>query len=182
MSFLEERTIGPELGQDSIDAGRMAALIGAAIVSLYIIASYGWFGMMANMALAVNIALIMAVLSAIGATLTLPGIAGIVLTMGMAVDANVLIYERIREELRDGVNPRRAVEAGFERAFSAIMDSNLTGFLTAVIMYWLGSGAVRGFAVTLGLGIITSMFTAVYVTRLIVELWLDWKRPKTIVV
>lgn len=182
MSFLEERTIGPELGQDSIDAGRMAALIGAAIVSLYMIASYGWFGMMANMALAVNIALIMAVLSAIGATLTLPGIAGIVLTMGMAVDANVLIYERIREELRDGVNPRRAVEAGFERAFSAIMDSNLTGFLTAVIMYWLGSGAVRGFAVTLGLGIITSMFTAVYVTRLIVELWLDWKRPKTIVV
>ncbi len=182
MNFLEERTIGPELGQDSIDAGKTAALIGAAAVSLYMIASYGWFGMMANIALAVNIALIMAVLSTIGATLTLPGIAGIVLTMGMAVDANVLIYERIREELRDGVNPRRAVEAGFERAFSAIMDSNVTGFLTAIIMYWLGSGAVRGFAVTLGLGIITSMFTAVYVTRLIVELWLDWKRPKTIVV
>ena len=122
-------------------------------------------------------------MSAIGATLTLPGIAGIVLTMGMAVDANVLIFERIREELRTGARtPARAVELGFERAFSAIMDSNVTGLLTAIIMFWLGSGPVRGFAVTLGLGIITSMFTAVYVTRLIVELWLDWKRPKTIVV
>ena len=182
MNFLEERTIGPELGQDSIDAGKTAALIGMAAVSLYLIASYGLFGLFANLALAINIALIMAVLSAIGATLTLPGIAGIVLTMGMAVDANVLIFERMREELRDGANPRRAMEQGFDRAFSAIMDSNVTGFLTAIIMFWLGSGAVRGFAVTLGLGIITSMFTAVYVTRLIVELWLDWKRPKTIVV
>jgi preprotein translocase subunit SecD len=182
MTFLEERTIGPELGQDSIDAGKTAALIGMACVAVYMIASYGAFGLMANVALAINIALIMAVLSAIGATLTLPGIAGIVLTMGMAVDANVLIYERIREELRAGANPRRAVEVGFERAFSAIMDSNLTGLLTALIMFWLGSGPVRGFAVTLGLGILTSMFTAVYVTRLIVELYLDWKRPKTIVV
>lgn len=182
MTFLEERTIGPELGQDSIDAGRTAALIGMVCVAVYMIASYGVFGAMANLALALNIGLIMAVLSVIGATLTLPGIAGIVLTMGMAVDANVLIYERIREELRDGANPRRAVEAGFERAFSAIMDSNVTGLLTAVIMFWLGSGPVRGFAVTLGLGILTSMFTAVYVTRLIVELWLDWKKPKTIVV
>ena len=182
MSFLEERTIGPELGQDSIDAGKTAALIGAGAVSLYMIASYGWFGVMANIALAVNIALIMAVLSTIGATLTLPGIAGIVLTMGMAVDANVLIFEPMREELRDGANPRRAIEQGFDRAFSAIMDSNVTGLLTAVIMFWLGSGPVRGFAVTLGLGIITSMFTAVYVTRLIVETYIDWKRPKTLVV
>jgi preprotein translocase subunit SecD len=182
MNFLEKRTIGPELGQDSIDAGRTAALIGMVAVALYMIACYGVFGLMANLALAINIALIMAVLSAIGATLTLPGIAGIVLTMGMAVDANVLIYERIREELRTGANPRKAVEEGFSRAFSAIMDSNVTGLLTAVIMFWLGSGPVRGFAVTLGLGIITSMFTAVYVTRLVVELWLDWKRPKTIVV
>lgn len=182
MTFLEERTIGPELGQDSIDAGKMAALIGMAFVAIYMIACYGVFGLMANLALAINIALIMAVLSTIGATLTMPGIAGIVLTMGMAVDANVLIYERIREELRVGASPRRAVEVGFERAFSAIMDSNVTGFLVAMIMFWLGSGAVRGFAVTLGLGIITSMFTAVYVTRLIVELWLDWNRPKTITV
>jgi preprotein translocase subunit SecD len=182
MGFLEERTIGPELGQDSIDAGKTAALIGMVAVAAYMIASYGLFGVFANLALAINIALIMAVLSAIGATLTLPGIAGIVLTMGMAVDANVLIFERMREELRAGANPRRAMEQGFDRAFSAIMDSNVTGLLTALIMFWLGSGPVRGFAVTLGLGILTSMFTAVYVTRLIVELYLDWKRPKTIVV
>ncbi len=182
MDFLEQRTIGPELGADSIAAGRTAALIGMVCVAAYMIASYGIFGVMANLALALNIALLMALLSVIGATLTLPGIAGIVLTMGMAVDANVLIYERIREELRAGANPRRAVELGFDRAFSAIMDSNVTGLLTALIMFWLGSGPVRGFAVTLGLGILTSMFTAVYVTRLIVESWLDWKRPKTIVV
>ena len=182
MTFLEERTIGPELGADSIAAGRTAALVGMVCVVVYIIACYGMFGLFANIALAVNIALILAVLSAIGATLTLPGIAGIVLTMGMAVDANVLIFERMREELRAGANPRRAMEEGFDRAFSAIMDSNVTGLLTAVIMFWLGSGAVRGFAVTLGLGILTSMFTAVYVTRLIVEIYLDWKRPKTIVV
>jgi preprotein translocase subunit SecD len=182
MIFLEERTIGPELGADSIAAGRTAALIGMACVVVYIIACYGMFGVFANIALAINIALILAVLSAIGATLTLPGIAGIVLTMGMAVDANVLIFERMREELRAGASPRRATEQGFDRAFSAIMDSNVTGLLTAVIMFWLGSGAVRGFAVTLGLGILTSMFTAVYVTRLIIETYLDWKRPKTIVV
>ncbi|MFN3992975.1 MAG: protein translocase subunit SecD [Tabrizicola flagellatus] len=182
MTFLEERTIGPELGQDSIDAGRTAALIGMIAVIAYMIASYGMFGVFANIALAINVALIVAVLSAIGATLTLPGIAGIVLTMGMAVDANVLIFERMREELRSGANPRRAMQQGFDRAFSAIMDSNVTGLLTALIMFWLGSGPVRGFAVTLGLGILTSMFTAVYVTRLIVETYLDWKRPKTIVV
>jgi preprotein translocase subunit SecD len=182
MTFLEERTVGPELGQDSIDAGRTAALIGMVFVILYMIACYGWFGMMANIALTINVILVMAVLSLIGATLTLPGIAGIVLTMGMAVDANVLIYERIREELRAGSNARRAVEIGFDRAFSAIMDSNVTGLLTALIMFWIGSGPVRGFAVTLGLGILTSMFTAVYVTRLIIETWMAWKRPKTIVV
>ncbi|MES2539858.1 MAG: protein translocase subunit SecD [Pseudomonadota bacterium] len=182
MTFLEERTIGPELGQDSIDAGRTAALIGMVTVAIYMVACYGLFGVFANIALAINIGLIMAVLSAIGATLTLPGIAGIVLTMGMAVDANVLIFERMREEIRAGSNTRRVVEQGFDRAFSAIMDSNVTGLLTAVIMFWLGSGPVRGFAVTLGLGIITSMFTAVYVTRLIVETYIDWKRPKTLVV
>ncbi|MES2845314.1 MAG: protein translocase subunit SecD [Pseudomonadota bacterium] len=182
MTFLEERTIGPELGADSIEAGKRAAVLGMVFVILYMVASYGWFGMMANIALAVNIVLLMAVLSMIGATLTLPGIAGIVLTMGMAVDANVLIFERIREELRAGAGPARAVEAGFERAFSAIMDSNVTGLLTAVIMFWIGSGPVRGFAVTLGLGIVTSMFTAVYVTRLIIVTWMAWRRPKTILV
>ncbi len=182
MTFLEERTIGPELGQDSIDAGRLAAAVGMVAVVFFMIACYGWFGVMANVALAVNIVLLFAVLSAIGATLTLPGIAGIVLTMGMAVDANVLIYERIREELRENVSPARAIEIGFEKAFSAITDSNVTAIITAIIMFWIGSGPVRGFAVTLGIGIITSMFTAVYVTRLIIETWMAWRRPKTITV
>ncbi len=182
MNFLEERTIGPELGADSVEAGKLAAIIGMVCIVVYMIACYGWFGVMANVALAVNVALLIAVLSSIGATLTLPGIAGIVLTMGMAVDANVLIYERIREELRAGMNAGRAVEIGFDRAFSAIMDSNVTGLLTALIMFWIGSGPVRGFAVTLGIGILTSMFTAVYVTRLVIELWMNWKRPKAIVV
>ncbi|MES2664983.1 MAG: protein translocase subunit SecD [Pseudomonadota bacterium] len=180
MTFLEERTIGPELGQDSIDAGKTAAIVGMVAVVLYMIACYGWFGVMANIALTVNILILIAVLSTIGATLTLPGIAGIVLTMGMAVDANVLIYERIREELRDGRPPDRAIELGFERALSAITDSNVTAILTAVIMFAIGSGPVRGFAVTLGIGIVTSLFTAVYVTRFIIETWMAWRRPKSI--
>ena len=182
MTFLEERTIGPELGQDSIDAGKTAALVGMVLVVAYMIASYGWFGTMAVAALAINLMLLIAILSTIGATLTLPGIAGIVLTMGMAVDANVLIYERIREELREGKSPGRAIELGFERAFSAIMDSNVTAVITGLIMFFIGSGPVRGFAVTLLIGIITSMFTAVYVTRFIVETWMAWRRPKDIVV
>ncbi|MGL4311670.1 MAG: protein translocase subunit SecD [Paracoccaceae bacterium] len=182
MTFLEERTVGPELGQDSIDAGKRAAIIGMIAVALYMTASYGWFGVMANVALAINLVLLVAVLSAIGATLTLPGIAGIVLTIGMAVDANVLIYERIREELRDGKGPAASIAAGFDRAFSAIMDSNITAIITGIIMFYIGSGPVRGFAVTLMIGILTSMFTAVYVTRLIIETWIAWRRPKTIVV
>lgn len=182
MVFLEERTIGPELGQDSIDAGKLAGIVGLIVVAAYLTLSYGLFGVFANIALVINMALLIAVLSTIGATLTLPGIAGIVLTMGMAVDANVLIFERIREELRDGKSPARAVELGFERAFSAIMDSNVTGLITAIIMFAIGSGAVRGFAVTTGLGIFTSMFTAVYVTRLIVTTYINWKQPKELVV
>jgi preprotein translocase subunit SecD len=182
MEFLEERTIGPELGADSVAAGKTAAIIGLIVVAGYMIASYGMFGVFANIALAVNLLLLVAILSSIGATLTLPGIAGIVLTMGMAVDANVLIFERIREELRAGMNPARAIEAGFERAFSAIMDSNVTGLLTALIMFFIGSGPVRGFAVTMSIGIVTSMFTAVYVTRTVVELWYNRRRPKAIVV
>lgn len=180
MTFLEERTIGPELGADSIKAGQMAAVVGACVVALYMIASYGLFGTFAVVALAFNIAMIFAILSVIGATLTLPGIAGIVLTMGVAVDANVLIYERIREELRDGKSPAAAIDIGFGKALSAIIDSNLTSLLTAVIMFVVGSGPVRGFAVTTGIGIMTSMFTAVYVTRAIVNLYLGWRRPKTI--
>ena len=180
MTFLEERTIGPELGADSIEAGQRAAVIGMIAVVAFMLACYGGFGVMANIALALNMALLLAVLSVIGATLTLPGIAGIVLTMGMAVDANVLIFERIREELRQGRPAGRAIETGFDKALSAIMDSNITGLLTAVIMFAVGSGPVRGFAVTLGLGILTSMFTAVYVTRLIVETWMRWRKPKTV--
>ncbi|MGL6210645.1 MAG: protein translocase subunit SecD [Paracoccaceae bacterium] len=182
LTILEERTIGPELGADNIVAGQRAAIVGAIAVALFMVACYGWFGVMANFALAINIVLLFSLLSTIGATLTLPGIAGIVLTMGMAVDANVLIYERIREELREGVSPGRAIETGFDKAFSAIMDSNVTAIITAIIMFWIGSGAVRGFAVTLGLGIITSMFTAVYVTRLIIATWLAYRQPKTITV
>ncbi len=182
MTFLEERTIGPELGADSIAAGQRAAVVGLILVAAYMLASYGGFGAMALVSLSVNIAALIALLSLLGATLTLPGIAGIVLTMGMAVDGNVLIYERIREELRDGKPPHRAIEIGFDKAFSAIMDSNVTAIITAIIMFWIGSGPVRGFAVTLGLGIITSMFTAVYVTRLIIWTWMAWRRPKQITV
>ncbi len=182
MTFLEERTIGPELGQDSIDAGKLAGIVGMVAVAAYMVLSYGLFGVFVNIALAVNVILLIALLSTIGATLTLPGIAGIVLTMGVAVDSNVLIYERIREELRDGKSAVRAIELGFERAFSAILDSNITGIITAVIMFMIGSGAVRGFAVTTGIGIFTSMFTAVYVTRLIVTTYINWRQPKELVV
>ncbi len=182
MSFLEERTIGPELGQDSIDAGQRAAIIGMIAVVVFMVACYGSFGVMAVVALGINMTLLMAALSVMGATLTLPGIAGIVLTMGMAVDANVLIFERIREELRQGRPASRAVNLGFEKALSAILDSNLTGLLTALIMFAIGSGAVRGFAVTLGLGILTSMFTAVFVTRAIIHTWMRVRKLKTITV
>lgn len=175
--FLEERTVGPELGQDSIDAGRMAALVAMVAVVIYMWASYGLFGIFANIALAINIALIFGALSIVGGTLTLPGIAGIVLTIGMAVDANVLVFERIREELRANKNPARAIELGYERALSAIIDANITTFITAVVLFAVGAGPVRGFAITLGIGIITSVFTALYVTRLIVEIWYARRRP-----
>ena len=182
MVFLEERTIGPELGQDSIDAGKMAGIVGLIAVASYMVLSYGLFGVFANIALAINMTLLIALMSTIGATLTLPGIAGIVLTTGIAVDSNVLIFERIREELRDGKSPARAIELGFQRAFSAILDSNITGLITAIIMFAIGSGAVRGFAVTTGIGIFTSMFTTILVTRLIVTSYYNWKQPKELVV
>ena len=180
LTFLEERTIGPELGQDSIDAGKIAALIGMAGVLLFMFLSYGVFGLMANLALLINVALIFGTLSVLGATLTLPGIAGIVLTIGMAVDANVLVFERIREELRTAKGPARAIELGYERALSAILDANVTTFITATILFMVGSGPVRGFAITLGIGILTSVFTAIFVTRLFVVIWFRRKRPKTI--
>ncbi|MGR3758261.1 MAG: protein translocase subunit SecD, partial [Tranquillimonas sp.] len=180
MTFLEERTIGPELGQDSIDAGRIASLIAGLAVLVFMWASYGLFGLFANVALLLNVAMLFGLLSMIGATLTLPGIAGIVLTIGMAVDANVLIFERIREEMKTARGPARAIELGYDRALSAIVDANITTFIIATILFTLGSGPVRGFAVTLGLGIITSVFTAIYVTRIIIVTWFERRRPKTI--
>ncbi len=180
LQFLEERTIGPELGQDSITAGARAAVVGLVAVCALMVLSYGGFGLVATFALGMNMAMLLGLLSAIGATLTLPGIAGIVLTMGMAVDANVLIFERIREELRVEKSVWRAVGKGFDNAFSAILDSNLTGLLTAGLMFWLGSGPVRGFAVTMGLGILTSMFTAIFVTKLVLQSWLEWRKPRTL--
>ncbi|WP_089231396.1 protein translocase subunit SecD [Tropicimonas sediminicola] len=177
LTFLEEKTVGPELGSDSIAAGLNAGLIGLAAVSALMLVCYGGLGLAAVAALAINMAILMAVLSVVGATLTLPGIAGIVLTLGMAVDANVLIFERIREEVRSERNLWRAVGRGFDNAFSSILDANLTGLLTAGLMFWLGAGPVRGFAITLGLGILTSMFTALVVTKLILQSWLEWRRP-----
>ncbi|MEM9844032.1 MAG: protein translocase subunit SecD [Pseudomonadota bacterium] len=180
LTFLEERTIGPELGADSIEAGQIACIVAFILVLAFMWASYGLFGLFANVALIINVGLIFGLLSMIGATLTLPGIAGIVLTIGMAVDANVLVFERIREETRTAKGPARAIELGYEKALSAITDANITTFITALILFAMGSGPVRGFAITLGLGIITSVFTAIFVTRLLVIMWFEWKRPKKI--
>ncbi len=177
MTFVEERTVGPGLGQDSINAGIKAAWVAALLVAGFMLVSYGLFGIFANIALAIHILLIMAMMSLIGATMTLPGIAGIVLTIGTAVDANVLIYERIREEVRGGRSIVSALDAGFQRAFATIMDSNVTMFIAAVLLYVFGSGPVRGFAVTMIFGIITTIVTAVTMTRMMIALWYRWRRP-----
>lgn len=180
MTFVEERTVSPGLGQDSIDAGRIACIVAFVAVLVFMAMAYGLFGIFANIALLLNVGLMFGVLSVIGATLTLPGIAGIVLTIGMAVDANVLVFERIREELKTAKGPSRAIELGYERALSAIIDANITTFMTALILFALGSGPVKGFAVTLMIGIATSVFTAIFVTRLIIITWFERKRPRTI--
>lgn len=180
LDFLEERTIGPELGADSIQAGKIACIVAFIGVLVFMGLSYGLFGLFANFALIINVGLIFGLLSAIGATLTLPGIAGIVLTIGMAVDANVLIFERIREEIASGKGPAKSIATGYEKALSAIIDANITTFITAVILFAIGSGPVRGFSITLGLGIMTSVFTAIFVTRLIVIIWFEHRRPKKI--
>ncbi len=177
LTVIEERTVGASLGADSIAAGKKATLLGLLLVVLFMFAAYGLFGLFANIALVINIALIFGVLSLIGSTLTLPGIAGIVLTMGIAVDANVLINERIREEIRAGKSPLASVDAGYTRAMSTIVDSNVTTLISTLVLFWLGSGPVRGFAVTLTIGILASMFTAVTVTRLMVVYWLRRTRP-----
>ncbi len=175
--ILEERSVGPGLGADSIAAGKFASIIGMIAVVVFMVLAYGLFGLMADVALSLNIVLILAALSLLQATLTLPGIAGIVLTIGMAVDANVLVFERIREEVRAGRTPISAVDAGYSRAFTTIIDANLTTLIAALLLYIFGSGPVRGFAVTLSIGIVTSMFTAIMLTRLLVVTWLKRTKP-----
>ena len=180
LTVIEERTVGPGLGQDSIQAGKMSAIVGSALVVVFMVAAYGFLGWLANVALVANVAMIVAILSLVGATLTLPGIAGIVLTLGMAVDSNVLIYERIREERRDGRSVLQAFDLGFQRALATILDSNITTLIAAVVLFFLGSGPVRGFAVTLAIGILTTIFTAFTLTRWMSAEWLRRRRPKEV--
>jgi SecD/SecF fusion protein len=177
LTVVEERTVGPGLGQDSIDAGKRAAVVGGVLVICYMLATYGIFGVFADIALAVHILFIFASMVLLGSTLTLPGIAGVVFTIGMAVDSNVLIYERIREEAHLGRSIISSLDAGFKRAFATIIDSNVTMFVAALILYLFGSGPVRGFAISLGLGILTSVVTAVTMTRMMIALWYRYKRP-----
>jgi preprotein translocase subunit SecD len=180
LTIVEERTVGPGLGQDSIEKGKQASYVGSLLVVVFMLATYGLFGLFANVAVAVNVAMIFGVLSLLNATLTLPGIAGIVLTVGIAVDSNVLIYERIREEVRAGRTPITAIDAGFTRALATILDSNITTFIAATVLFFIGTGAVRGFAVTLGIGIVTTVFTAFTLTRLIVAWWVRQWRPQRV--
>ena len=178
LTIVEERTVGPSLGADSIEAGKLAGIVGLVATAVLTVLAYGTFGVYAVIGLLVHGILVLALMSMIGTTLTLPGIAGFVLTIAMAVDANVLIYERMREELRAGRTPIAAIEAGFQRAFVTIIDSQLTTLAAAIIMFWLGSGPIRGFAVTLTLGILTSVFAAVTITRLLVAMWLKNAKAK----
>ncbi len=180
LTILEERTVGPGLGADSIRAGAFASVLGLVLVVIFMVFAYGRFGIYANIALLLNLCMLLGFLSFFGATLTLPGIAGIVLTVGMAVDANVLIFERIREEIRNGRTVFNATEVGFRQAFKTIVDSNITTFVAAALLFSFGSGPVRGFAVTLGVGILTSMFTAIMITRLLVAQWIRSRRPQTL--
>jgi preprotein translocase subunit SecD len=180
LNILQERTVGPGLGADSIAAGEIAAIIGLVLVIVFMAIVYGMFGAIADVALITSILLIAGALSLLQATLTLPGIAGIVLTIGMAVDANVLIFERIREEVRSGRTPISAVDAGYRRALTTIIDSNVTTLIAAVLLFQFGSGPIRGFAVTLSIGILTSMFPAIMVTRLILVTWLRRRRPQSL--
>jgi preprotein translocase subunit SecD len=182
LKILEERTVGPGLGADSIRAGKIASVLGMVAVVVFMALAYGLFGLFANVALLVNMVLILAALSGLQATLTLPGIAGIVLTIGMAVDANVLIFERIREEERAGRGPVTAIDAGYRRAMTTIVDSNLTTLIAAVLLFQFGTGPVKGFAVTLAIGLITSMFTAIMLTRLMVVTWLRRRRPRSLAI
>lgn len=180
LTVIEERTVGASLGEDSVQAGKLAGAIGLAAVMVFMVLAYGLFGLFAAVALIINMAMIVGALSFLQATLTLPGIAGIVLTIGMAVDANVLIFERIREEVRAGKSAIAAIDAGYSRALGTILDANITTLIATVILFWLGSGPVRGFAVTLSIGIITSVFTAFTLTRLMVAAWFRRARPQAV--
>ena len=180
LNIVEERTVGAGLGQDSIEAGKMAAYVGTALVVVFMFATYGLFGLFANIAVFVNVGMIFGILSLLGATLTLPGIAGIVLTVGMAVDSNVVIFERIREEFRNGRSALTAVDAGFKEALRTIVDANVTSLIAGLILFYIGTGPVRGFALTLSIGIITTMFTAYTLTRLMIAMWVRWMRPSSI--
>jgi protein-export membrane protein SecD len=180
ITILEERTVGPDLGADSIHAGAVASIVGVLLVVIFMFLFYGLFGLFADIALFFNLCLMLGALSLLGATLTLPGIAGIALTMGMAVDANVLIYERIREEMRSGRSMLSSLEAGFTRAFGTILDSHVTTLVAGLLLYWLGSGPVKGFAVTLSIGVLTSLFSAILVTRLEIVSWLRRWKPREI--
>src|SRR6266702_1065972 len=180
LTVIEERTVGPGLGQDSIEKGELAAYVGSIMVIVFMLLTYRLFGLFANVAVAINVAMIFGLLSLLNATLTLPGIAGIVLTVGIAVDSNVLIYELIREEVRNGRTAINAIDAGFSRALATILDSNITTFIAAAVLFYIGTGPVRGFAVTLGIGIITTLFTAFTLTRLIVAYWVRMWRPRVV--
>jgi preprotein translocase subunit SecD len=182
LTVIEQRVVGAGLGQDSIEKGKHASYFGAALVAVFMIVTYGLFGVFATIAVAINVGMIFGILSLLNATLTLPGIIGIVLTIGIAVDSNVLIYERIREEVRTGRTPITAIDAGFSRALATILDSNITTFIAAAVLFFFGSGPVRGFAVTLGIGIVTTVFTAFTLTRLIVAWWVRWARPRQLAI
>jgi preprotein translocase subunit SecD len=176
MYFVEERTVGPSLGKENIELGVKSVQIGLAMVLVFMLLYYRVFGLVADIALAFNLTMLLGVMSVIGATLTLPGIAGIVLTVGMAVDANVLIFARIREEIKAGLNPQQAIHSGYDKAFLTILDANITTLIVAVILFAVGTGPVKGFAVTLSIGIITSMFTAIVLTRAMINIYYGGRR------
>ena len=180
LTIVEERTVGPSLGSDSINAGFNASIIGLILVMVFMVIAYGLFGLFANLALLVNLVMLIAVMSFFGFTMTLPGIAGIVLTMGMAVDSNVIIFERMREEWRNGRSALSSIETGFKSAFGTIFDSNFTALIAAVVLFGVGSGPVKGFAITHVIGILTTVFTAYTVTRFIVSVWVGWAKPKEV--
>ena len=180
LNIIEERSVGPGLGADSIAAGKTASIIGMICVCLFMILVYGIFGLLANISLIVNLFIIVSLLSAIGATLTLPGIAGIVLTIGMAVDANVLVFERIKEELLKKAKPMIAVKDGFSKAISTILDANITTLIAALLLFVFGSGPIKGFSITLSLGVIASMFTAIMLTNLLIHIWFSFSKKKEI--